>query len=130
MPINRPNDLFMGAGQATPQGLGQAPQGALPAGQTPPGQGQRQGMNPGGIEAVKAGIKALQRAGLEIEQIIKAILKLAEQLNLNIPEEEMRQLIEQTAAESGEELPPQKGIRNKVGMGVAAAGKMEEIGEF
>jgi len=114
----------MGADQgATPQGLGQD----LPGGQVPPNTGQ--GINPGGIEAVKSGIKALQRIGMEVEQIIEVILKFAEQLNLNIPEEEMRQLIEQTAAEGGE-LPPQQGLRNKVGMGMAAAGKTAEIEQF
>ena len=69
-------------------------------------------MNPGGMEAVKAGIQQLLKMGLDEEQIVEAILKLAAESGMDIPEEEIRALIEQTAGggapESGvpQEAPP------------------------
>ena len=110
MPINRPNDLMMGADPGAPSA---AP---LPRGR-PPGAGPTTarpqaggGMNPGGMEAVKAGIQQLLKMGLDEEQIVEAILKLAAESGMDIPEEEIRALIEQTAGAEGPQAgPPQAG---------------------
>ncbi len=102
MPISRPNDLFQGAPPqgASPQAAGAQPpvQGNLPRG-GPPGQGG--GMNPGGMQAVKAGIQQLLKMGLDEEKIVEAILKLAAEAGMDIPEEEIRALIQQTAGAGG-----------------------------
>jgi hypothetical protein len=92
-----------------------------------PQQTGGQGMGPGVIEAVKSAIQWLKKQGMEIEDIIQTILKLAGQAELDIDEEQMRALIEQTAAEGGE-LPPQKGFRNKASMHMAGMGKAQEMG--
>lgn len=99
--INRPNDLMMGA---DPQAAGAQPpvQGNLPRG-GPPGQGG--GMNPGGMQLVKAGIQQLLKMGLDKEQIVEAILKLAAKSGMDIPEEEIRALIQQTGASGGAASP-------------------------
>ena len=100
--INRPNDLFQGidAGGANPQVAGAQPpvQGNPPRG-GPPAQGS--GMNPGGMQTVKAGIQQLLKMGLDEEQIVEAILKLAAESGMDIPEEEIRALIQQTAGAEG-----------------------------
>jgi hypothetical protein len=50
------------------------------------------------MEALKAGIQYLMQQGLSVEQIIEAMLKFIEMNpNMNIPEEQVRQIVEQTA---------------------------------
>lgn len=117
MAITRPNDLLMGAGGAGSL-QGAPPQGGPPAGARPPQggpQGARPGggMNPGGMQAVKAGIQQLLKMGLDEEQIVEAILKLAAESGMDIPEEEIRALIEQAAGAGGgapQGAPPQAGL--------------------
>ena len=75
---------------------GGAPQGAP---QGPPGQGQ--GMNPGGMEGFKGAIQFLLQQGLSPEEILQACLKIAGDLGMNIPEEQLRQMIEQVSAGAG-----------------------------
>ena len=113
--INRPNDLLTAGGtpQSGAQGPppGAAPQGGPQAGVRPPqgaGPPQGGGMNPGGMQAVKAGIQQLLKMGLDEEQIVEAILKLAAESGLDIPEEQIRALIEQTASGQGD--APQGGV--------------------
>lgn len=100
MPIQRPNDLLMGAGSPPAGGppTGAPPQGRPQAGAGPPQGG---GMNPGGMQAVRAGIQQLLKMGLDEEQIVEAILKLAAESGMDIPEEEIRALIQQTAGAEG-----------------------------
>jgi len=120
-PINRPNDLMMGADpsgaspSAAPLPQGRPP-GAGPSTARPQARGG--GMNPGGMEAVKAGIQQLLKMGLNEEQIVEAILKLAAESGMDIPEEEIRALIEQTAGQGPQATgakpplqgaPPQQG---------------------
>ena len=111
MALNRPNDLFQGPSAGgppiNPQAAGARPpvQGNLPRG-GPPGQGG--GMNPGGMQAVKAGIQQLLKMGLNEEKIVEAILKLVAESGLDIPEEQIRALIEQTASGQGD--APQGGV--------------------
>ena len=64
-------------------------------------------MNPGGMQAVKAGIQQLLKMGLDEEKIVEAILKLAAEAGMDIPEEEIRALIQQTAGAGG---APQGGL--------------------
>lgn len=102
MPINRPNDLMMGADPGAPSAA-PLPQGRPPgAGPTTARPQAGGGMNPGGMEAVKAGIQQLLKMGLDEEQIVEAILKLAAESGMDIPEEEIRALIEQTAGAEGQ----------------------------
>jgi len=94
-----------------------APQGGMPQGQpqgtpqgAPQGQPAQGGQGPGAIEAFKAGVKALMNQGLSVEQIIEAMLAfIAQNPNMNIPEEQIRKLVEQTAAESGQAQMGQAG---------------------
>jgi len=86
-----------GGGMGMPQ-PGGAPQGA-PQGMP---QGAPAGGNPGAMEALKAGIQYLMQQGLSVEQIIEAMLKFIEMNpNMNIPEEQVRNIVEQTAQQAG-----------------------------
>ena len=93
-----------------------------------PEEPRQGGMGPGIIEGIKSAIQWLVKQGMNVEEIIETILKLAGDVGTNIPEEEMRRLIQKTAAEGGE-LPPQQGMRNKLGMGMAAMGEAGRIME-
>jgi hypothetical protein len=98
-----------GGMQGMPQ-PGGMPQGA------PQGGGAPAGGNPGAIEALKAGIQYLMQQGLSVEQIIEAMLKFIEMNpNMNIPEEQVRQIVEQTAQQLG-------GAQGAAPMGAAEAG--------
>jgi len=92
-----------------PRNMPQEPQG-----------GGRQGMGPGIMQGLKSAISWLQKQGLEIEDIIQAILKLVGEVGLNIDEEQVRALVEQTGGES-----PQMG---REGMG-ANIPMMSNMGE-
>ena len=84
-----------GGGMGLPQPGGGMPQGAP---QGAPQGGAPMGGNPGAMEALKAGIQYLMQQGLSVEQIIEAMLKFIEMNpNMNIPEEQVRQIVEQTA---------------------------------
>jgi len=54
---------------------------------------------PGQIEAFKAAIKALQRQGLSNEEILDMLLKIAEKMGLNVPEDQLRSLVESVQTE-------------------------------
>jgi hypothetical protein len=60
------------------------------------------------MQAVKAGIQQLLQMGLNEEQIVEAILKLAAEQGMNLPEEQIRALIQQTAGAEGPEAPPEQ----------------------
>ena len=98
-----PIDMSMLAPQqGQPQGMPQGQPQGMPQGQP---QGGQMG-NPGAIEALKAGIKYLMDQGLSVEQIIEAMLKVIEMNpNMNIPEEQIRQIVEQTTQEMGSAEP-------------------------
>jgi len=98
-----PIDMSMLAPGGQQQGMGMPqPGGAMPAEGAPQGGPQGQMGNPGAMEALKAGIKYLMDQGLSIEQIIEAMLKVIEMNpNMNIPEEQVRQIVEQTAQDLG-----------------------------
>ena len=55
-------------------------------------------MNPGGMEGFKGAIQFLMQQGLSPEEILEACLKIAGDLGMNIPEEQLRQMIEQVSA--------------------------------
>jgi len=92
-----PQELLQGGPQAALQG-GAPPQGA------PQDVPQGQGMNPGGIEALRNGVKFLMQAGMSPEEILDALLKLAQEKGLDIPEDQLRQIIEN---ETGQGTPGQ-----------------------
>lgn len=93
-----------------------------PTGQNTPmpqGVGQEK-MNPGGIEALKGSVQVLQRMGMSPEDIVTAILQLAERLDLNVGEEEIRQVVEQAAPAGG--TPEQAPMGGGMGGGQAPMG--------
>lgn len=99
MPIDMSMLAPGGGGMGMPQ-PGGMPEG-MPQG-APQGGGAPAGGNPGAMEALKAGIQYLMQQGLSVEQIIEAMLKFIEMNpNMNIPEEQVRQIVEQTAQQLG-----------------------------
>jgi len=80
---------------------------------------QRGGMGPGVIEGLKSAIAWLQKQGLEIEDIIQAIMKLAGTMGLDISEEQMMALIEQTGGQGAAPMSPEMGapMGSQLGMG-------------
>jgi len=96
MPIDMSMLAPGGGGMGMPQPGGGMPQGA------PQGAPQGGAGNPGAMEALKAGIQYLMQQGLSVEQIIEAMLKFIEMNpNMNIPEEQVRNIVEQTAQQAG-----------------------------
>ena len=93
--------------QAGPQAGG--PQAILQgAAQGPPG-GPAQGMNPGGIEALRNGVRFLMQF-MTPEEILDALLKLAQEKGMDIPEDQLRQIIEnETASPQGSPAAPSAG---------------------
>jgi len=83
--------------QSAPQG---APQGAQ--GMEAPGQG----MNPGGIEALRNGVRMLMKF-MSPEEILDALLKMAQENNINVDEEQLRQIIENETGQASPQANPQ-----------------------
>jgi len=86
----------MGPGGPPAQG---PPAGGMPA-KGMPAQGAK-GMNPGGMEGFKGAIQFLLQQGLSPEEILQACLKIAADLGLNVPEDQLRQMIEGASAGQG-----------------------------
>jgi len=82
------------------------PQGEGMGGLAPKGAaaGGAMGPKPGQLEAFKAAIQSLQQMGLELEEIIKAALAIAENMGIEMDPQQLQQLIEQEAG-SGEVMP-------------------------
>ena len=102
-------DLSMLRPGAPPAGAppaGASPQGAIPQGAPPkagPPGGMGGGMNMGGLEAVKQIVQLLMRKGMEIEEIIQAMLNMIE-MNPEMPEmseEQIRKVVTQAAGQQG-----------------------------
>jgi len=68
-----------------------------------------QGIQPGGIEALRNAIAFLQKQGMNPEQILEMLLKIVERLGYDIPEEQLRNLIETGTTPTGE-MPVEGGI--------------------
>ena len=86
-----------GAPPAGPTGA--APQAGAPPMGKPPGGG----MNMGGLEAVKQIVQLLMSKGMEIEEIIQAMLNMIE-MNPEMPEmseDQIRQVVTKAAGEGG-----------------------------
>ena len=93
------------AGGAPAAGGGMPPPGgARPGAGGMPGQGMKgPGMNMGGLEAVKQIVQLLMSKGMEIEEIIEAMLNMIE-MNPDMPEmseDQIRRIVTQAAGEGG-----------------------------
>jgi len=87
---------------------------------------QRGGMGPGVIEGLKSAIAWLQKQGLEIEDIIQAIMKLAGTMGLDISEEQMMALIEQTGGQGAAPMGQQPEMGVPMGSQLGMGAPMEE----
>ena len=72
-------------------GMGAPPTGTPPTG-APPTRGAG-GMNPGGIEAIRANIRQLKAMGLSDEEILEMVLSMIEQMGGTANEEQIMQMI-------------------------------------
>ena len=98
MSMLRPNAPPAGA----PPG-GAAPQAGAPPAGGPRPMGGGAGMNMGGLEAVKQIVQLLMSKGMEIEEIIQAMLNMIE-MNPEMPElseDQIRQVVTQAAGQAG-----------------------------
>jgi hypothetical protein len=58
---------------------------------------RQQGLNPGGIEAIKQSIQLLIQKGVEPEQIVEILVGMIQMAGLDIPPEAIQQLVMQIA---------------------------------
>jgi hypothetical protein len=77
------------------------------------------GMNPGGIEAVRAAVQKLKSMGLSDQEILDAILSMLEAQGMSGDEEKIMQMITGVGPEGpqrGQGGPPQGGMPQGSGM--------------
>jgi hypothetical protein len=94
-------------------------------------EGQQQGMNPGGLDALKNGIQMFLKF-MSPEQLLETLLKMAELGEMGVSEDKLRAMIQHVMSEEPYQAEGQMPSETEAAMGVGQAkiGSGDVMGKF